>query len=449
MKKILILGAGQSAPFLINYLLDEAQRNNWYVTVADRNLSLAQAAVNNHSHGNAVEFDVNDAEQRHSLIQKCDIIVNFLAPSFQYLIALDCLRYSKHVITASYENPQVAKLDADAKKCGVLILNEMGLDPGIDHMSAMEIITGIRERGGKIIKFISYGSGLPAPDVQSNPLQYCITWNPSNVATAGDAGAQYMENGKIKLVSHQKVFERTWNVYVDSIGTLEAYPNRDSLLYKKIFDLEKIDTMIRGTLRYPGWSETWNQIVKLGMFLNTITLPPIADYTYRDFTEMFTPLNTDGGSFEARLANTLNISPTGTIMQNLTWLGLVSKEKIGKNFTTPMELLTDLLIKKMPLPEGKRDMVILQHNIIADYGEDRPHERTISTLIDYGDPETGITAIAKTVGAPAAIAVKLVLKGELDLLGCHIPTHKDIYPKVLAELKSLGIEFNEKTTILT
>lgn len=448
MKNILILGAGQSAPYLISYLLDEAQKNNWYVTVADRDLNVAKAAVDDHANGSAIEFDVNDADKRHSLIQKCDIVVNFLTPTFQYLIALDCLRYSKHVVSASYENTRVAELDADAKKCGVLILNEMGLDPGIDHMSAMEIINGIRAKGGTISKFISYGSGIPAPEVKSNPLQYCITWNASNVVTAGDAGAQYMENGKVKLVPHQKVFDRTWHVEVDGIGILEAYPNRDSLIYRSIFNLKNVDTMIRGTLRYPGWSETWNQIVKLGMYLNTLTLPPIADCTYQEFTQMFIPLNANGTNFEARVANFLNINPTGTIMNNLKWLGLLSDEKIGSNFKTPMHLMTDLLKKKMPLPEGERDMVILQHDIIADYGEDKPKEKTIATLVDYGDPKTGMTAIAKTVGAPAAIAVKLILKGELNLTGCQIPTHEEIYPKVLAELKTLGIEFKEKTEVL-
>ena len=221
MKNILILGAGQSAPYLISYLLDEAQKNKWFVTVADRDENLAKKSINGHSNGQGIGFDVNDSEKRHSLIQKSDIVVNFLTPTFQYLIALDCIRYKRSVITASYENPRVSELHNDAKEEGILILNEMGLDPGIDHMSAMSIITDIRSRGGTIESFISYGSGIPAPEVDSNPLHYCITWNPQNVVTAGDAGAQYMEDGKIKLVPHQKVFDRTWNVTIDNVGTFE------------------------------------------------------------------------------------------------------------------------------------------------------------------------------------------------------------------------------------
>lgn len=446
MKNILILGAGQSAPFMISYLLEEAQKNNWFVTVADRDEKLAKEAVNNNPNGNGIGFDVNDFEKRHELIKRSDLVVNFLTPTFQYLIAMDCVRFKKHMVSASYENPQVAELNADAKSAGIIILNEMGLDPGIDHMSAMQIITNIRENGGTVSSFISYGSGIPAPEVKSNPLRYCITWNPSNVVTAGDAGAQYMESGKIKLVPHHKVFERTWNVEVENVGTLEAYPNRDSLLYQKIFKLKDVNTMIRGTLRYPGWSETWNQIVKLGLYLNTLVLPEIKDYTYREFTEMFLPISSNGTNFDAKFANFLNISPTGTIMNNLKWLGLFDDVKIGKNFKTSMDLMTDLIIRKMPLPKGARDMVILQHEIIADYGEDKPKEKTISTLIDYGSEE--FTAIAKTVGAPAAIAAKLILKDELQLSGCHIPTHPLIYTKVLKELESLGIKFKENKQIL-
>jgi len=444
MKNILILGAGQSAPYMISYLLNEAQKNNWFVTVADRDVSLARKSVNGHSHGSGIEFDVNDSEKRHSLIQKSDVVVNFLTPKFQYLIALDCIRYAKHVITASYENRRVAELHKDAINAGVLILNEMGLDPGIDHMSAMAIITKIREKGGTISSFISYGSGIPAPEVQSNPLNYCITWNPSNVVTAGDAGAQYLEEGKIKLLPHHEVFRRTWNVNIDGVGTLEAYPNRDSLLYQKIFNLKKVDTMIRGTLRYPGWSETWYQIVKLGLYLNSLTLPEIADRTFKEFTEMFIPLHVSGPKIEARVANYLGISPTGTIMKHLTWLGLFAEDKIGVNYKTPMDLMTDLIKRKMPLPEGERDMVILHHEIIADYGNSVPKEKIESTLVEYGKPNEKFTAIAKTVGAPAAIAAKLLLKGELKITGCHIPTHKEVYPKVLEELESLGIKFNEK-----
>ena len=444
MKKILVLGAGQSAPFLIRYLLNEAERNNWYVTVCDMNLELARKVVNGHAYGNASQFDVNDSNQRHSQIQKSDVVVNFLTPTFQYLIALDCVRFRKHVITASYENQRVAELDDDAVTNGLLILNEMGLDPGIDHMSAMSIISGIRERGGTISSFISYGSGLPAPEVKSNPLNYCITWNPSNVVTAGDAGAQYLEDGNLKILPYHQVFNRTWDVEIEGLGLFEAYPNRDSLLYQKIFKLANVKTMIRGTLRFPGWSETWNQIVKLGLSQGSLVLPEVAELSYKQFMEMYLPINVSGPKLEARIASYLNISPTGKIMQNLKWLGLLSSEKIGKNYKTSVELMTDLIKRKMPLPEGSRDMVILHHEIEAGFPNKNSKEKITSTLIEYGNPAEKYTAIAKTVGAPAAIATKLLLNGELALRGCHIPTHPEVYTKVLRELKTLGIKFVEK-----
>ena len=448
MKKILILGAGQSAPFLISYLLEQAKLNDWFVTVCDRDVKLAENSVNNHPNGKALEFDVNDDTQRENQIQNCDVVVNFLAPMFQLLIATECVKHKKHVVTASYENPKVAQLNNEAIEKNILILNEMGLDPGIDNMSAMKIITGIRNKGGNVKSFISYGSALPAPEVRSNPLNYCITWNPANVVTAGDAGAQYLENGQMKILPYQQVFNRTWNVDIKDLGRFEAYPNRDSLLYQKIFKLENAETVIRGTLRNSGWSETWTQLIKLGVTQGTLLLPDVAELTYRDFSEMYLPQNISGTKLELRIANYLGINPTGTIMKNLEFLGLFSDEKIGKNFKNSVELMTDLIKKKLPLPENSRDMVILHHEIEASYPTGK-NEKIISTLVDYGNPQSKITAIAKTVGAPAAIAVKLLLKGELNLRGCLIPTHHEIYPKILDELQNLDLRFTESVIKLS
>lgn len=442
MKNILILGAGQSTPFLINYLLDEAKKNNWFVTVCDRDINAAAEKVNGQQNGQALEFDVNDEQMRHSLISKSDIVVNLLSPLFQHLISLDCLNFGKHCVTASYTNPKVALLNNDAIRKGILFLNEMGLDPGIDHMMSMALVHKVREGKGIITDFISYGSGLPAPDVKSNPLNYCITWNAHNVVMAGYDGAQFMENHKIKVVDHNKVFKRTWPVEVDGVGTLEAYPNRDSLIYLDLFKLKYVKTMIRGTLRYPGWSETWNHIVSLGIPNDKMIIPHLSEKTYAEFTEMFMPMNVTGARIQERVANFLGISRTGTIMQNLEWLGLFSDEKIVGDPKTATDVMVDILNKKMPLPDGKRDMVILLHKMKVEYPDGRKKKYT-SSMIDYGEPN-GITAIAKTVGAPAAIAAKLILKGELPLTGTHIPTHPIIYNKVLKELENLGLKFVEK-----
>ncbi len=445
MKKILILGAGQSAPYLISYLLDEAKKNEWEVTVCDMNLELAESRINGHPNGKAMKFDVNDEQMRNNQIKNTDVVVNFLAPKFQYMIALDCLLFGKHVITASYEHPNIPDLNNDALKKEILILNEMGLDPGIDHMSAMKVINDIREKGGHIKSFVSYGSGIPAPEVKSNPLDYCITWNPRNIAMSGESGAQYMEKGKIKQLSRRGIFLRTWDVDVEGIGRLEAYPNRDSLVYIDMFELNYVKTMIRGTLRYPGWSETWNQIVKLGMPNETLKVPGLADMTYAEFTEMFLPLNSSGSRLESRVAGILGISPTGSILNNLRYLGLFNDEKIGGDVRTSTDVLVKLLNKKLPLPKGARDVVILQHEILAQYTEEKNRrEKIISTLIEYGEPD-GFTAISKTVGLPAAIAVKLLMTGKLEVRGCRIPINREIYTPVLNELEKEGIKFKEKT----
>ena len=445
MKQILVLGAGQSAPYLINYLLNQAKQHGWFVTIGDRDLSQALKALDNHPSGTAVQFDINDSAMRATHFQKVDVVVNMLSPVFQHLIALECLNYNAHMISASYQSKEVEDLSLDAHRKGLLILNEMGLDPGIDHMSAMKLIHSVQKAGGVITSFLSYGSGLPAPDVKSNPLQYSITWNPRNIVRAGEVGAQYMENGKIKILSHHTVFTRTWMVEVDGVGTLEAYPNRNSLVYKDIFGINSVKTMIRGTLRYPGWSETWHQIIRLGLPNDTMPNPHYNEMTYRDFLEMFLPLHASGSKLEQRVANYLNISPTGKIMDNLKWLGLFSNEPIGGNPTNASEVIIDLLIKKMPLPTGTRDMVILQHEIEAEYPERGNHlERIQSTLIEYGEPG-GFTAMSKTVGLPAALAAKMVLTGQLPLTGCQLPTHPAIYEPVLEELKKTGISFKEKT----
>jgi len=444
MKNILVLGAGQSAHYMINYLLEQAEKYNWFITVGDRDISLARKAVHRHSKGSVISFNVNDAEMRLTQIEKADIIINFLPPNFQYLIALGCISRGKHMITASYQDDRMHDLDNDAHRKGILILNEMGLDPGIDHMSAMSLLKEIKNRGGKITSFKSYGSGLPALESVNNPLKYAITWNPRNVVMAGEVGAQYLYKGQIKILPHHEVFQRTWSVELDGVGKMEAYPNRDSLKYQSLFELYDVHTMIRGTLRYPGWSETWLQIVRLGLTNETMHIPNIRNYSYRQFVEMFLPLHVSSANIEHRIANFLNISPTGKIIENLAWLGLFSDEQIQCQNDTAAAVMEDILKKKLSLSDDGKDMVAIKHEVDVEYpGKTTNTEKITSTFIEYGEPG-GFTAIAKTVGLPAAIAAKLVLTDELPISGCHIPTHPAIYSKVLPELKEAGFNFVEK-----
>ena len=448
MKNILVLGAGQSAPYMINYLLEKAEKYNWFVTVGDRDINLARNAVKRHTRGDVISFDVNDAEMRLTQIEKSDIVINFLPPSFQYLLALGCISRGKHMITASYHDDRMRDLENDAHRKGILILNEMGLDPGIDHMSAMSMIKDVKSRDGKITSFKSYGSGLPAPESTSNPLKYAITWNPRNVVMSGEVGAQYLYKGQIKILPHHEVFQRTWVVDLDGVGKMEAYPNRDSLKYQSLFELHDVHTMIRGTLRYPGWSETWLQIVRLGLTNETMHISNICDYTYRELVEMFLPLHQSSANIEHRIANFLNISPTGKIMENLTWLGLFSEDRIECNGDTSAAVLEDILKKKLTLPPDGIDMVAIVHELEAHFPDQKvKSEKVTSTFIEYGEVG-GFTAIAKTVGLPSAIAAKLILTDELPISGCHIPTHPAVYSKVLPDLKKAGLTFSEKVTAL-
>ncbi|MCK4776207.1 MAG: saccharopine dehydrogenase, partial [Candidatus Krumholzibacteria bacterium] len=316
-------------------------------------------------------------------------------------------------------------------------------DPGIDNMSAMEAIEKIRSRGGTVESFKLYGCGLPAPDADVNPLRYAITWNPRNIVMAGEWGATYLVDGKIKMLPYHEVFQRTWAVEVDGIGPMEAYPNRDSLYYRQLFGLDDAHTMIRGTMRYPGWCETWLQIVRLGLPNETMRIPKVDLLTYRDIIEMFLPDHLCNGRIEARVADFLKISPTGPIMENLKWLGLFSDEPVPAGAVTISEVMIHLLREKLVLPPGERDMIVIMHEIEAIFHDDGGRgERIISTLVQFGEKD-GATAMSKTVGLPAGIAAKLILLGEIPLTGCQLPTNPAVYKKVLAELRDLNVEFKE------
>lgn len=448
MKQILVLGAGLSSSYLISHLLQNAQANDWCVTVGDYDVKLARKAVNRHARGSAIRFNVNDSEMRVIQIEKADIVVNMLPPTFQNVVARDCIHHTRPMISASYQSQQIRNLDPDAKRRGVLILTEMGLDPGIDHMIAMSMIEKVRAKGGKIKSFKSYGGALPAPDSRNNPLNYFITWNPRNVVMAGEHGAQYMEKGKVKLVPFHNVFQDSWLIEVDGIGTMEVYPNRESLSYQASFEINRATTLIRGTIRYPGWCETWLQIVRLGIPNEHLRIPNLHKMTYREFVHLFIPLEVSGSDLETRVANFLHINPTGKIMENLRWLGLFSEELIGKVDETPAAVMIDLIKKKLKMDPDSRDMIILINELEASYpSAGKKREKITVTLIEKGEC-SGFSAVTKTVGLPMAIGVRLILAAKLPLTGCHIPTHPAVYVPLLKELKKEGLKFKTKVTAL-
>ena len=445
MKQLLVLGAGHSASYLLEALLEDAEREDWFVTVGDLNEDLAKQAVGTHARGEAVRFDVTDAELRSTLIGHADVVINMLPAAYQDLVAWDCVNHGRHMMSASYRDRAVRDLDLDAKRKGVLLLCEMGLDPGIDHMSAMSLIQQLRDDGGRIVGFCSYGSGIPAPDQLQNPLRYAVTWDPRNVVMAGFHGAQYMEDGNVKIVPYHQVFNHTWSVDVEGVGLLEAYANRDSLSYMKSFGLDHVRTMIRGTLRYPGWSETWGPIVRLGLPNEALRIPDLADRTYAEVVEMFLPL-TKSVPLDQHVARFLQISPTGRIMDNLRWLGLFSNERIGCKGDTSAAMLIHLLQTKLPLTPEMRDLVVLVHELDVEYpNDDRTPERIRSTMVVEGETGGG-TAMARSVGLPLVVAVKLLLGGELSLTGCLIPTHPAIYTPILERIEQVGLRFKESRT---
>ncbi len=443
MKNVLVLGAGQSATFLIQCLLDKAGEHGWFVTVGDRDAGLAARVVGGHPRGEAIAFDVNDAEIRASQIAAAAVVVNLLPQHFQSVVAWDCLQHGRHLVSVSYKDRRMDELERDARRKGVLFLTEVGLDPGIDLMSAMSIVSRVHQQGGVVESLESYGSGVPAPEVESNPLRYCITWNPRNVAMAGEQGAQYLDFGRIKIVPWHQLFHHSWPKEVAGFGIMEAYPNRDSLSYRDKFGIPDAETLIRGTLRYPGWSETWHQIVRLGLPNEHIAISDLERRSFREIVEMFLPSTVSGSGVEWRVANYLGISRTGRIMDNLRWLGLFSEEPAGIEGKTAADALIFLLNTRLALPADGRDVIILLHEVVARFPEDGGRrERVTSTLIHYGEPG-GTTAMARTVGLPTAIAVELLLAGELPLTGCHIPTHPAIYKPILSRLEAAGLRFQE------
>jgi saccharopine dehydrogenase-like NADP-dependent oxidoreductase len=444
MRRILILGAGRSAPYLIHRLLGSAAVHDWQVTVADRDLAFAEARIAGHPNGRAIALDASDEQQMAAWIGTADVVVNILAPAFQGRVARLCVEAGVHMVSVSYLQKETQNLDSWARERGVLLLAEMGLDPGIDHMMAAEAVRGTVDAGGVVRSFRSFGSGVPAPDSLSNPLQYLVTWNPWNVATSGGSGAQYLQDGRIRIVPQSRLFLQTWPVEVDGVGRLEGYPNRDSLSYLEHFGLDGVHTMIRGTLRHPGFCETWSKVVKLGLTNDTIHIPNLGGRSPREVVEMFLPIPVPPERVEAAATLFLELNPTGRQMENLRFLGLFDNEPTGCGGDTAAAMLSHLLETRLaPLPES-RDMVIIVHEMEVEYPEsDRPSEKQTFTMVEYGEPMR-MSAMAKTVGLPAAIAVEMLLTGEIELRGCLLPSHPEICTSILARVRAEGLEFMER-----
>ena len=440
MKNLLIIGAGRSASVLIRYMLQEAVANNFLVTVADADIDLARKKINGHSHGRAIWLDASKPNDRRDIITRHDVVVSMLPPQMHLEVAQDCISLGKHLVTASYVSKQLFRLGDEARQRALVFMNEMGLDPGLDHMSAMQQIHKIQREGGKITAFYSYTGGLVAPESDNNPWHYKFSWNPKNVVLAGQGTAQFLEDGKLKYIPYRRLFRQYRIVQIPGMGDWEVYANRDSLLYKESYGLKNIRTLFRGTIRHRGFCDAWNALVRIGLTDATFPIVNSDQLSYHDLMEAFLGISEHTGSVKDRVAKMLDTDPESEIMQKLEWLGLFSRRRIKINNATPALILENLLLEKWALQPKDKDMVIMQH--VFEYELNRKKKRKTSTLIMKGT-DSQDTAMSQLVGLPLGIFVKLLMQGKISTTGVNIPIMPEIYEPVLAELESYRVKFTE------
>ena len=445
MNSILIIGAGRSSSALINYVLDQAQKEGWFVTVADANVELARKKVGDHPSGRATWLDVNKRNDRRELIDRAKVVVSLLPAHLHLEVAHDCIQLKKHLITASYVSKEMYRLGDEARDRELVFMGEMGLDPGIDHMSAKQKIDEIKEKGGKLIAFRSYTGGLIAPESDNNPWHYKFTWNPRNVVLAGQGTAQYLEEGRYKYIPYNRLFSQHKLVDINGFGEFEMYANRDSLLYRSIYGLEDIPNLLRGTLRYPGFCSAWDALIKIGLTDGSFPILESENLTYHGLLDAYLSTSLQGGTLKERLAAFLNIEVDSQIMEQLDWLGLFSKKKISIAGATPALILEDLLLKKWKLKKEDRDMIVMQHEM--EYMLDDEKRLLTSTMVMKGKDDKD-TAMARLVGLPMGIFVKLLMKGGIKATGVNIPVMKEVYEPVLKELEEYGVQFLEKDEVI-
>lgn len=440
MKNILILGAGLSSSTMIKYLLDHSEKFGWKITLGDISKETALKKIAGHPNGRAVQFDIKNDALKVNSIKDADVVISFLPASMHPLVAETCVELGKHMLTASYVSKEMKALDAKARLKGIALLNELGVDPGIDHMSAMQVIHRIKAQGGKMIGFMSNTGGLVAPEYDNNPWNYKFTWNPRNVVVAGQSVAQYKEKGQLKYIPYHKLFTRTTKIKVLDLGEFEMYPNRDSLSYMETYGLGDIPSILRGTLRRPGYCEAWNVFVQLGATDDTYSIDSSENLTYRDFINSFLAYDT-AMTVEEKLCKYTGISKASDVFKRLSWLGIFENKKIGLKSATPARVLQKILEEKLALAPDDKDLIVMQH--IFDYELHGKKRRIKSSLVCVGK-DTTHTAMAITVGTPVAIATKLLMTGEIKLTGVHVPVIPELYNPVLKELEEYGIKFIEE-----
>ncbi len=441
MRTIVVFGAGMSASVLIDYLLENGEKEDWKVRVGDHKLENATAKVRGRVRGEAFAFDVKNEFQRLNEISEADLVISMLPAHMHEDVARQCIALHTPMVTASYVSERMQSFDEEAKEAGVVIMNEIGVDPGIDHMSAMRVIDRIHAQGGKMIQFESFTGGLVAPESDDNPWNYKFAWNPRNVVLAGSGGAvKFKQEGRYKYIPYHQLFRRTEVIDIPEFGRFEGYANRDSLKYREDYGLKDIPTIFRGTFRRPGFCRAWDVFVKLGATDDSYVIEDSENMTYRQFLNSFLAYNPDD-SVELKLMHYLKIDHDSEVMHKLEWLDLFKEIKIGIPRATPAQVLQHILERKWTMKETDLDMIVMYH--LFGYELDGEHHALESYMAIKGEDRVR-TAMAKTVGLPVGIAAKMILNGKISTPGIHIPINKEIYEPVLEELKAYGIEFAER-----
>lgn len=440
MKHILVIGAGKSTSVLVEYLLQQAEEHDWQLRVVDREPALAEARVGGHARATSGGFEADDETKRVELVKAADLVVSMLPADLHPPIAEACVHFGKHFVSASYVSNEVRLLHEAADRRGVTLLSEMGVDPGIDHMSAMEGLDALRDRGARITAFETFTGGLIAPEHDDNPWHYKFTWNPRNVVLAGQGGVKFKHFGRHKYIPYHKLFSRYEPLSIPGYGDFEGYPNRDSLKYRHHYGLYDVETIYRGTLRRPGFCRAWDCLVQLGLTDDSYELEDLEGLTYRDFVNAYLWYDKDM-SVELKIRAYLKLDMNSPEIDKLTWLGLFEKRNIGLSKGSPARVLQKLLEEKWALGPNDKDMIAMLHK--TEYELDDKRYLAQSSMVTLGtDPVR--TAMAKTVGLATGIGAKLLLTDAITRRGVVIPTIADVYRPLLAELEGHGIRFDER-----